>query len=454
MGLRSALRALPADERPPGLGGPSTPSGSSSSDVAVPVPVAFDDWLAGRARQAPVVLALDDIHWADGETLDVLTYVLAGPEERRLVLLLTVRTSEVGERHPLWRWLADARRLPGVEEVTLGPLTRDEIGDEVSLVLGRPPIRLSSTRCSSGARATRTSLAFSSPASTRRPRRCRPGCPSSSTLPPSGSWSTLSDDAQRLLRSLAVAGRPALGRSLGRIAHVADLADPGPALREAVDGGLVDVGEDGSCWFHHPLQAEALELGLLPDERRVLHGRFAAGYEEDVGRGGDSGPDGDLAETISDHHILAGHEEAAYGWALRAASSRAGHDGIRRVRMLRRAVDLRPRLERVPESLDDLLDELRQAARDVGALGGGARRGRGAPRRGRPGDRSAAGCGARRVAEHAGLPLGIRGTVSDLCRAVELSADHPGTWQRVVVCCEHSRLLLWAGEVAGAGVRR
>ncbi len=186
MGLRSALRALPADERPPGLGGPSTPSGNSSSDVAVPVPVAFDDWLAGRARQAPVVLALDDIHWADGETLDVLTYVLAGPEERRLVLLLTVRTSEVGERHPLWRWLADARRLPGVEEVTLGPLTRDEIGDEVSLVLGRPPIRLSSTRCSSGAMATPTSLAFSSPASTRRRRRCRPGCPSSSTLPPWG----------------------------------------------------------------------------------------------------------------------------------------------------------------------------------------------------------------------------------------------------------------------------
>ncbi|MGB7817686.1 MAG: AAA family ATPase, partial [Ornithinibacter sp.] len=359
MGLRSALRAVPTDERPPGLGRPSTPSGSSSSDVAAPVPVAFDDWLSGRARQAPLVLALDDIHWADAETLDVLTYVLAGPEERRLVLLLTVRTSEVGERHPLWRWLADARRLPGVEELTLGPLSRDEIGEEVSLVLGAPAhstlVDKVFERSQGNPYFARLLVTGLDQAAASLPTRL----PEQLHAAALGSWSTLSDDAQRLLRSLAVAGRPALGRSLGRIAHVADLADPGPALREAVDAGLVDVGEDGSCWFHHPLQAEALELGLLPDERRVLHGRFAAGYEEDVGRGGDSGPDGDLAETISDHHILAGHEEAAYGWALRAASSRAGHDGIRRVRMLRRAVDLRPRLERVPESLDDLLDELR-----------------------------------------------------------------------------------------------
>ncbi len=49
-----------------------------------------------------------------------------------------------------------------------------------------------------------------------------------------------------------------------------------------------------------------------------------------------------------------------------------------------------------------------------------------------------------------GFRLGIRGTVNDLRGAVELSADHPGTWQRVVVCCEHSRLLLWAGD-AGRG---
>ena len=61
------------------------------------------------------MLVVDDLQWADADTLDVLMYVLAGPAERRLTVLLTVRSSSVGPDHPLRRWLADARRLPGVE---------------------------------------------------------------------------------------------------------------------------------------------------------------------------------------------------------------------------------------------------------------------------------------------------------------------------------------------------
>ena len=43
-----------------------------------------------------------------------------------------------------------------------------------------------------------------------------------------------------------------------------------PLLREAVDGAVLDVGDDGTYWFVHPLLAEVLEEGLLPEERAGL----------------------------------------------------------------------------------------------------------------------------------------------------------------------------------------
>ena len=49
-----------------------------------------------------------------------------------------------------------------------------------------------------------------------------------------------------------------------------------PLLREAVDRAVLDVGEGGTYWFVHPLLAEVLETGLLPEERATLHAAFAA----------------------------------------------------------------------------------------------------------------------------------------------------------------------------------
>jgi DNA-binding CsgD family transcriptional regulator len=355
LGLRSAVRGLPGAERPVCLGG--------DRGVPEPVPVAFDDWLTDEASARPVVLVVDDLHWADDETLDALTYVLAGPEGRRLAVILTVRSTDVGPHHPLHRWLADARRLPRVRELVVGPMTRDEIADQVSLALGG---------------SAHTSLVDEVYVRSRgNPYFARllvGGLePSSRTLPPQlphelssaavRSWSTLSLEARRLLVTLALGGRPVQGRSLDRVADIAGLDDPGPALHEAADAGLVDLGADGSVWFHHPLQAEALEQGLLPEERRVLHAGFALEYAHEAREA----PTAELAETVSDHHHLAGEPEQAMLWARRAADlmHAAGHERGR-LRMLRRAAAVLPQREGSREDRLALLREVQEVAATVG----------------------------------------------------------------------------------------
>ena len=75
--------------------------------------------------------------------------------------------------------------------------------------------------------------------------------------------------ARELTRLLAVVGRPQNANQLDVVARAFGVAsDPVPFLREAVDAGVLDVGTDRRYWFTHPLLAEVLEEGLLPEERR------------------------------------------------------------------------------------------------------------------------------------------------------------------------------------------
>jgi predicted ATPase len=101
--------------------------------------VEFDAWLDEVCRRRPVVLVVDDLHWADPSSLDVLMYVLAGPTARRVALVATHRTGEVREGHPLRRWLAHVRRLPGVDELLLGRLDRAATAEQLAGVIGAPP---------------------------------------------------------------------------------------------------------------------------------------------------------------------------------------------------------------------------------------------------------------------------------------------------------------------------
>ena len=122
-----------------------------------------------------------------------------------------------------------------------------------------------------------------------------------------------------------------------------------PLLREAVDAAVLAVGNDDTYWFVHPLLAEVLERGLLPEERATLHAAFAAALDSAVSVD-EMGVE--RVVDLADHHFRAGHYQEAYHWALLGAEAavRAG-GATEMVRLLRRALDLWPRgARRRPDS--------------------------------------------------------------------------------------------------------
>ena len=97
-------------------------------------------WLVELSRQQPVVLVLDDLHWASRPVLLLLRHVLraavAEGDGVRLLVLGTYRDTELGRNHALAGAMADVRRLPGVEQLPLAGLSVVEVAELVSQTAG------------------------------------------------------------------------------------------------------------------------------------------------------------------------------------------------------------------------------------------------------------------------------------------------------------------------------
>jgi DNA-binding SARP family transcriptional activator/DNA polymerase III delta prime subunit len=76
---------------------------------------------------APVVLVLEDLHWADSTTCSLLKHVVAESGHLRMLLLATYRDTEVAREHPLTQMLADLRREERMERLRLDGLDESEI---------------------------------------------------------------------------------------------------------------------------------------------------------------------------------------------------------------------------------------------------------------------------------------------------------------------------------------
>ncbi|HUR49981.1 MAG TPA: AAA family ATPase [Acidimicrobiales bacterium] len=112
---------------------PSLASFASSSSTSAPETeryVMFDavaKLLGTVARSTPLVVVLDDLHWADRPTLLLLRHILRAGANDPLLVLGTYRDTELDRRHPLAEALIDLRRESGYERVHLRGLNRTEV---------------------------------------------------------------------------------------------------------------------------------------------------------------------------------------------------------------------------------------------------------------------------------------------------------------------------------------
>ena len=362
MPLRTAFRRLPDGVAPPALDDHTTAGGA---------PAAVDAWLDHTSRDRAVVLVVDDVHWADEASLDVLTYVLAGPSDRNLAVLLTLRRDEVGVGHPVRRWLADVRRMPCLAELHVAPFDRPETGDHLQVLLGASPHESLVTEVQDRTRGNPYLNQLLVEGLPPDARALPPGLPEdlrSAVLRP---WERLSRPARELVLAVAIGGERAVGPALERAAHLTGTPpeDLPRLVREAVDGGVLDPSPEGGYWFHHPLQAEALESLLDGEERRTMHGALARACEAGLSTDAGMLRAGKVAQlaAVAGHHALAGEPDEAYVWtlrALRAAEQVGDHQAAKA--LLVQAVELHPRAREPAEPVTELLVRLKDAAALLG----------------------------------------------------------------------------------------
>ena len=246
--------------------------------------------LAGLSQEAPVVVVVDDLHWAGNTTLSLLRHVLRHADGARLLVVGTYRDTELGRTHPLAAVLADFHRDGTAHRLALTGLDALEVSAYLRAV-GRDDRALGAEL----AKVTSGNPYFL--IETLRHVEESGGAWDPDTLPQGVREATgrrlarLSDSANDMLSVAAVAGA-AFALDLVEQVRGAELVDE---IDEACDAGLVveEPGSHGRFRFAHALVRQVLLAELVTVKRVRLHRRIAELLEA-AGPGDD--PDGHLSE--------------------------------------------------------------------------------------------------------------------------------------------------------------
>ncbi len=231
------------------------------------------DLIERVATERPTVLVIEDLHWADQSTRDLLGFLVRSLRRPGLLLLLTYRSDELHRRHPLRPFLAELERIRWVERLELERFDRAELIAQLTGILGEAPaaglVDEVFERAQGNPFYTEELVAASASGL-------------GGQLPPTlrdtlmARIETLPDPTQHVLRVAGAAGRWVEHDLLAAVAGLpeADLFD---ALRQAISASVLVVDNEREAYaFRHALVQEAVYGDLLPGERSRLHAAYAA----------------------------------------------------------------------------------------------------------------------------------------------------------------------------------
>jgi DNA-binding CsgD family transcriptional regulator/tetratricopeptide (TPR) repeat protein len=266
--------------------------------------------LMRRSERSPLVVVLEDLHWADRATRDLVGFLARTLWSGRVTLVASYRSDELHRRHPLRPLLAELVRLPRVERLELAPFSRAELAAHLAAISGTPlpadQVERIHVRSEGNPFYAEQLLAAGGDAQVQLP----PTLSDVLLLP----VQALPEPAQQVLQVAAVAGRRVSHRLLAQVAGSPE-PDLEQGLRDAIGAGaLVADTTTGAYRFRHALLQEAVYGDLLPSEQVRLHGAYARLLAAQ--------PDGVAAELA--HHCLRSHDlVGALAASVRAAKEAA-----------------------------------------------------------------------------------------------------------------------------------
>lgn len=300
------------------------------------------------------VVVVDDLHWADLASLDVLAYLVTGFRHQRLTLFGTSRDEERGDGHPLHSWLADMRRMPSFGEIRLERLDLNTTGLQLEYLLGATPdidlLNQVQARSDGNPYLTELLVEDLSGAGSALPATV-PGALRDALL---AAWHRLSPKARQLVRVLAVGGRPTPLPVLAAVAtaHGVEVGELPGCVAQAQERGVIRVGH-GPPWFRHPLLAEVLYDGLPLGEAALIHATYLRVLESQ------SDPVESVAADLAVHSQQAGRIDDTYKWSVVAAEHAA---------KLRAPAEQATQLERLCDLWEQVSPDLRGTTADRTAL--------------------------------------------------------------------------------------
>ncbi|HVF40749.1 MAG TPA: AAA family ATPase [Gemmatimonadaceae bacterium] len=316
--------------------------------------------LARLAQQEPMLLVLEDLHWADPTSLEVLHHLAHRAPQLPLLVVATYRSDEIHALHPLRRLLGSLARDRVGEEMRIEPLDRDQTAEMLRCMLDAEPDPAFTSviwrRCEGNPFFVEELLTVLMKGGPVVPDANAAEALDRARLPATVSESVLSrvhalgPSAVEALSVAAVIGRSfefddlcvALGISEEDLTDVIEQLVAQQLLRE-------EPGADGDRYaFPHALMQEALYESIISRRRRLLHRQVASAIEQ---RGEESNPT--RLDQLAYHFRLGGDHARAYRY-----SRLAGDEAVR----LRAWDDAAEHYENALASLEHLNDDGARAA--------------------------------------------------------------------------------------------
>ncbi len=303
---------------------------------------AVADLLQAAARERPLVVIIEDLHWADVFTGHLLRFLNAAlAETLGLLIIVTYRTDEISGRHPLRPALADLQRRARLR-LPLEPLNTAEVEELIRPLL--PPDISPGTISRIVERSEGVPYFAEELARSTGGRGALPATLREALLV---QFLILDPDVQQLLQVAAIMGVQFNFDDLVAVSE-RDETTAGEALREAMDAGLVLALEDERYAFKHAILRDVIHEEVLPGEHRRMHSRYA---------------DRLLTRRLGNHRMelihhlrAAGRKQEAFEAALRnAAELDDAHPDC--VELYQLAIDLWDQVER-PEQVIGRYDEV------------------------------------------------------------------------------------------------